>query len=615
MIVGFLPNETIGLFNINAVEEDVRLYNFHLTESRILFFNPEKNEFLSNTKFTKNKFTDSLRKIFIHFSTEAEPGNFIQDVDSKNLYSEGIWRILENDDNDFSESLEQNDHLRLGRQIMRVAKIFSEVEPKSNEKQQKSNENEKSLFYTFKNQNTNTSIEKMKQENMGDDIWKESIRNMNTFVCRICLEKETPENEFLPDICQCKNMPVHINCFRNWMSKKTETNNFKNMKYYDLSQLKCDVCNKNIPAIIKIDGKEIFLVNILIENTKNMVILEIFQLGSERLKGILVINFDGAETSEILLGRSSDCDILFKDVSISRNHAKFVWKQGKFYVFNNKSSKFGTVKKVKEKLYFSDCKDQKFVIDKFLFIFHINKKKKLCKCFKKKGRIFHANPLDDDFDLFREDPLNTSPIENKDNINFTKRKAEVQQSSEQIDRKSETDEKNENNNKKENNGKMLNREIQNKNVSTLRTMQSFTNFETTIDQNQMQAFDNLKNDFQLDDMPINSKKELKNENKDNQLSQNEVANGVQQNGLGPNMSRRIIDVLTEQQTKEINPIDEEDHSGDEDLERTSQLLARINDVSKIVKNSKNAALDVIQTESSRTVSDLYSNSFKEYHFN
>ena len=587
LIIAHLPQDQIGLYNIKATEEQVLLSNYHLTESRLLFFHSEKNNILANIRYANNKYTESLRKLMIHLSTEKEPGNYIEAIDAKMLYNHGVWRILENEDGDYSEPLEQNEHIRLGRQIIRVAKIIGDKPSPNNPHDSRASTSLKYISYG----QTTLDYPNVESFRKVESSRGQSFKNINVPLCRICLDCHSEANQFAPDLCKCKNMPVHLSCLRSWMSTKIQTTNFKNMSYYDITQLSCEVCKFNIPPIISVNNVDVFLVNINIKEAKNLVVLEVFELSRERIKGILVIYFTVGEKTEILFGRSDDCDILFKDVSISRNHAKMVWKNGKFYIFNIES-KFGTVKRVVGKLDLADCRNQKFVIDKFLFTFHLMKGKKSCKCFKIMGTNFKTNPIDRNDLLQRHDSpeikpavLCTKPL----NISLTDTQNQPLSNFEQ--KQSQKFE-----------GGLTSDDIS--------TRPSQVN--TLIDS--LQGPESNKNpaigqhDVQEYETPINSKRNLI----ANEFERDQIKNSRKNNLTS---SRRLIDMLNEQSKRNTYPIEEIDNSNDSGVENNTQSEIKKAQVRNTTIMSEFGYYDKTATESTRTISELYWGSFKNYRFN
>ena len=356
MLLKYNPIDKVGLFQIQDNERILTQLDYYLTESRLLMINPDENKLFMHIGFQKNDFTNELRKMMIHISNPKEPGNFIESIDSDNVFKEGIWRLCNHSPSDYSDPLNKNDYFRLGRQIMRVAKIMLENTFDQND-----------LDYVCYDSSPYSNDSNSQAENNSES---QSKRSISTPTCRVCFEKESDRKPFAANICNCRNMPIHINCLKNWMANRIKTANLKNMIYYDITQFSCEVCHRRIEPFITIKGKEVSLLKINIETGTNIVILEVFELKRNKIKGILVLHFPGNQLQEVHLGRSDTSDIQFKDNTISLNHAKFIWKNGKFYIFNVES-RYGVVKKVVGKLDLDKVGNDVFVTDKFAFSFHV----------------------------------------------------------------------------------------------------------------------------------------------------------------------------------------------------------------------------------------------------
>ena len=74
-----------------------------------------------------------------------------------------------------------------------------------------------------------------------------------------------------------------------------------------------------------------------VENGKTKFSRYIMDLGKQR---------------EILIGRNSTCQVIMKDISISRVHCSLEFKHGMLFV-RDKKSKFGTLVKITDSLEFT----------------------------------------------------------------------------------------------------------------------------------------------------------------------------------------------------------------------------------------------------------------------
>lgn len=631
MIIGCCPKDQIGLYNVKASEEEVRLMHLFLSESRVVFFEPLKNDVMCQVRYQQNEFTSSLRKLLVHTATDKEPGNYIECIEPGNMYNQGLWRIVENAETDFSDPLKEKERVRIGRQIIRIAKIFRTKTPQSLAKSQTSvgpQQSEPTPPQTTSLKYINYGAQPQSNRNVSDIVSARQIsgqnisnsgKNIDIPLCRICFERESDSKPFTPELCKCKNMPVHVHCLRTWMSNKIQQTNFKNMCYYDITQLSCEVCHEHISPMVTVKGQEVFLVSINILNQNDIVVFEVFELSRDKIKGILVVDFSiPGEKNEVILGRSEDCDILFKDVSISRKHAKFVWKNGQLFVFNIES-KFGTVRRVDGRCPIAECKNRRFVIDKFLIAFHMTTGKKRCKCVRKAKYKVIMNPIDSNPMLLRIDPPKQIIDENIAQKAMVKKEKPEQdllpqqpKSAQEVARVQPSP-------------PVRPPPVMQVTSRSNKHLQPPNELPQTIpaplppkpNENEPQPKSlRIIDKGNLPDIPNSSMDDMTNSN---DLIAQEFAKDPPANTKYPELanritsSRRLLDILAEQGGK-IETIEEE-ASQEEDLqgETTEQELRRIEAQNiQIIANQNQ--MYRMNTESSRTISNLYLGSFKAYHF-
>lgn len=206
----------------------------------------------------------------------------------------------------------------------------------------------------------------------------------NTVLCRICLEPESEENPFEQELCLCsKKMPAHITCIVKWMHKKCEKSSKNNVLHYDLSLLFCDVCKQKYPSTLTLKDKSIPILDLSPLHESSCILLEIFEIDSDQIKEVVIIDLENVTDKQYYVGRNEKNDVVFKDISVSRHHAIIHCFEGRVYVYDQ-SSKFGTLRLIKEKTPLAMLGNRKVVIDKFLMTFHLCSESKRCACFKHK---------------------------------------------------------------------------------------------------------------------------------------------------------------------------------------------------------------------------------------
>lgn len=162
-----------------------------------------------------------------------------------------------------------------------------------------------------------------------------------TLTCRICFI-EDQETDPLISVCKCLGsiQYIHLNCLRSWiLSKLTPGEETPELKF--LKTIHCELCREKLPILLTIEGKE-FDMLARFKPKVPFLILEGLQ-SEQREPGVYFIGF--SDKSNVMLGRGHDSDVRIPDISVSRCHAKIVYKKGDFFIEDN-SSKFGTLVRV-----------------------------------------------------------------------------------------------------------------------------------------------------------------------------------------------------------------------------------------------------------------------------
>jgi pSer/pThr/pTyr-binding forkhead associated (FHA) protein len=190
----------------------------------------------------------------------------------------------------------------------------------------------------------------------------------STSTCRICLEPNARDNPFV-DICLCsRQMPMHLNCVREWMKRKCETTTSKRVVFFNLSEVECEVCKTEYPGSVVLNGQVHLLFEPTVEPGRRHLVMNILDKKTLEVKGYSILYFD-SPTERFTIGRTEENDLSFNELSISRVHAELtLGKEG--ILVSDLKSKYGTMLKVKNfelKGRNGVCQVQ---IDKFLFEFH-----------------------------------------------------------------------------------------------------------------------------------------------------------------------------------------------------------------------------------------------------
>ena len=188
---------------------------------------------------------------------------------------------------------------------------------------------------------------------------KSTPSNNNKTKCYICnnyhkvlsnTNSETDDGEnFLIKICNCDNKYYHYKCLKAYVQNSIESNT-KDYDYsIEIKNFGCEKCSVQFPSHFKLPkvDKKYDLFDIQVPDCDYMILESLdYKKEANYYKSIHVIKL----SKEIIsIGRDNESDIVFKDISISRDHAvlKYEKEKGKVFI-QNRSKKFGTSVLIKE---------------------------------------------------------------------------------------------------------------------------------------------------------------------------------------------------------------------------------------------------------------------------
>ncbi len=398
LVVTVWNKEAYGMFNLHAESYEVNSFHYLLSETRYFYGNEPLSQIYFDADQLANPGYGSLRKCVLKFSEKPlkMEENYISALVKSPVVSQSLWILIEDQPKQKKFVLQENDVVRFGRQKVRFLKIHKYVKHEISSSKVQPKGYTKCLSRTISmNQIENDQSSKiltqmdLKQE---DRISEYKSYGSNSVLCRICMEGPTESDPFEVDLCLCsKNMPAHVTCIIKWMSKKCQKASKNGVTFFDFTSLTCDICKSPYPSRVLLNGESHSIVDVKYSEYKSHIALEVLENDSDVAKGVYVIDIDNKKEKIITIGRNERNDIAFKDISVSRHHANIHWIDGKVYVFDQ-NSKFGSLKLIQDKLIFKECHDKKIILDKFMFQFHVMKKRD-CPCMKRIRDIWH-NPND-----------------------------------------------------------------------------------------------------------------------------------------------------------------------------------------------------------------------------
>mmetsp|Transcript_83716 Transcript_83716/g.215564 ORF Transcript_83716/g.215564 Transcript_83716/m.215564 type:complete len:408 (+) Transcript_83716:94-1317(+) len=175
----------------------------------------------------------------------------------------------------------------------------------------------------------------------------ETIDQLRTTSCRICLLEGSTEEDPLIKPCLCKGSIeyVHLGCLRHWVKGRLNLSDAPGGSYF-YRPLPCELCKSPYQAYCKMGNDVSSLVEVP-KTTPPYIVLENMVRDSHQhsTRGLHVLSL--AENKLLKLGRGHESDVRIADVSISRCHATIRLHQGSFTLEDN-NSKFGTLVAMKK---------------------------------------------------------------------------------------------------------------------------------------------------------------------------------------------------------------------------------------------------------------------------
>jgi len=179
------------------------------------------------------------------------------------------------------------------------------------------------------------------------------IENLESNICRICLQFAVEDNNPMISICKCKGSMniIHLKCLNSWLQHKLTIREMakKLGVTYTVKAYNCEICKEPYPISIKYGGISYNLLNYTIPENQNFVILESLNSIKENQYPLSIHILMFTESEFYILGRGHDSDVRISDISVSRVHSKIYFQDNKLYL-EDCGSKFGTLVLAKDEL-------------------------------------------------------------------------------------------------------------------------------------------------------------------------------------------------------------------------------------------------------------------------
>lgn len=204
----------------------------------------------------------------------------------------------------------------------------------------------------IENINDNDKVKDEEKEEINDKNLNINIMTINAKeinkkkkFCRICYSEDDDYFNPLVQPCLCSGSLkyIHLECLKYWIKTKffILTSESKYCSVYLIKKTQCELCKTAFPDFVK-HNNILYEIKDIPKKYNNYIIIESFCKDLQKNKYLFVVSLDNPE-HVIKVGRSQACDIIFKDISISRIHSIIKLGGDNCIYIEDNNSKFGTL--------------------------------------------------------------------------------------------------------------------------------------------------------------------------------------------------------------------------------------------------------------------------------
>lgn len=265
------------------------------------------------------------------------------------------------------QQIKEGDFVKFGKQVLRVQKIQLNSNKQTTRK----------IGQSSKSQNQSVN----------------NVNNTQSVInCRICLEQESSNRPFEKDLCACsRSMPAHVECLLSWIESKCIKRSENGSLTIDYASYFCDICKQAYPPKINLNEESINILDHQSKFESPFIVFDFFEAENKTIQTSLILSLKDKNNGFIKVGRQKENDIFLKDISVSRNHARFWWIDQQLFLFDQKS-KFGTAIAIQDSHTLEPSVTSRFIIDKCLLTIELTDSSKFCGP-RKTHEDFCVNPI------------------------------------------------------------------------------------------------------------------------------------------------------------------------------------------------------------------------------
>jgi hypothetical protein len=197
--------------------------------------------------------------------------------------------------------------------------------------------------------------------------------------CRVCYRDSYTIEDPLVSICKCAGSLkfVHINCVKNWIASRMQTREKGPVRTYEWKKLECEICRSEYPVKVTYEALTYDLLSVPKLHSRYLVLEEL----SRSTDSTYTCFYIHLEEGRVRCGRSHDCQVRVKDISVSRSHATLHLSQDAVYIEDNES-KFGTLALVSRPIAMQSRTEVALQVGKTVLVFKIRTAWSLWDCFR-----------------------------------------------------------------------------------------------------------------------------------------------------------------------------------------------------------------------------------------
>jgi hypothetical protein len=196
--------------------------------------------------------------------------------------------------------------------------------------------------------------------------------------CRVCYRDTYTMENPLVSICKCAGSLkfLHINCIKSWIDSRMQIREKGPVRTYEWKKLECEICHSEYPVRVTYETLTFELLTVPKPHSHYLV-LEALSCPTDSTYTCFYIHL---QAGRVRCGRSHDCPVRVKDISVSRSHATLHLSQEGVYIEDNES-KFGTLALVNRPIAMQSRTEVALQVGRTVLVFKIRKAWSLWDCF------------------------------------------------------------------------------------------------------------------------------------------------------------------------------------------------------------------------------------------